>query len=309
MADTLETAADELVRKIRSVEGEVETAHDRLADLKQQASTLGDQIDAAWTELARQVAELADKAEEERAAIQRECEEAMRAVAQLEGGARGARESAVPALEQVQVSTTTEFADAIRQKEEPLDQLVAQGAEDTFESLGERAGEVATDLEQALGEARDFLADEVVSSLEEMQGQIEERLSTLRETLVDECGSAVQAAYDDWSAKLDEVVDKVEEEGFEAAKDHAKEVVEYALDQCAQAHEKELERLMQLVQLVEEALDTVKTDVEGHRDNVSQDGKDALDEGVSETKQALADALEALDQVKQLLASYTFVSM
>ena len=309
MADTLETAADELVRKLRSVDGEVETAHDRLADLKQQASALGGQIDDAWTELARQVGELVDKAEEERAAIQRECQEAEQAVGQLEGGAKSTRESAVSALEQVQSSTTTEFADAVREKQEPLDQLVTQAAEDTFESLGERAGEVASELEQVLGEARDFLADEVVSSLEDMQGQIEERLSALRETLVDECGSAVQAAYDDWSAKLDEVVDKVEAEGFDAAGDHAKEVVEYALDKCAEAHEKELERLMEVVQLVGEALDTVKSDVEGHRGDVSEDGKGALDEGVEQTKQALADALEALDQVKQLLASYTFVSI
>jgi ABC-type transporter Mla subunit MlaD len=308
MADTLETAADELVRKLRSVDGEIETATDTLEDLKQQASALGARIDAAWTELARQVAELVDKAEEERAAIERECQEAAQAVAQLEGGARSTRESAVSALEQVQASTNTEFAEAVRQKQEPLDQLVTQAAEDTFESLGERAGEVASELEQALGEARDFLADEVVSSLEEMQDQIGERLSALRETLVDECGSAVQAAYDDWSAKLDEVVEKVEEEGFDAARDHVKEVVEFALDQCAEAHEKELERLMQVVQLVEEALDTVKTDVEGHRGDLAQD-KEALDEGVNETKQALADALEALDQVKQLLASYTFVSI
>lgn len=309
MADTLETAADELVRKIRSVEGEVETATERLDDLKKQASALGGQIDDAWTELARQVGELMDKAEEERVAIQRNCEEAAQAVAQLEGGARGTRESAASALEQVQASTNTEFADAIRLKQEPLDQLVTQAAEDTFESLGERAGEVASELEQALGEARDFLADEVVASLEEMQGQIEERLSAMRETLVEDCGSAIQEAYDDWSAKLDEVVGTVEEKGFDAAQDHAKEVVDYALEQCAQAHEGELERLMQVVQLVEEALDTVKTDVEGRRGSLAEDGKEALDDGANETKQALADALEALDQVKQLLASYTFVAM
>jgi DNA anti-recombination protein RmuC len=309
MADTLETAADELVRKIRSVEGEVETATERLDDLKKQASALGGQIDDAWTELARQVGELMDKAEEERVAIQRNCEEAAQAVAQLEGGARGTRESAASALEQVQASTNTEFADAIRLKQEPLDQLVTQAAEDTFESLGERAGEVASELEQALGEARDFLADEVVASLEEMQGQIEERLSAMRETLVEDCGSAIQEAYDDWSAKLDEVVGTVEEKGFDAAQDHAKEVVDYALEQCAQAHEAELERLMQVVQLVEEALDTVKTDVEGRRGSLAEDGKEALDDGANETKQALADALEALDQVKQLLASYTFVAM
>jgi hypothetical protein len=38
-----------------------------------------------------------------------------------------------------------------------------------------------------------------------------------------------RAAYDDWSAKLDEVVDTVEEDGFEACSDNVKEVVEYAL--------------------------------------------------------------------------------
>jgi DNA anti-recombination protein RmuC len=309
MADTLETAADELVRKLRSVDGEVETAHDRLEGLKQQASALGDQIDAAWTELARQVAELVEKAEEERAAIERECQEATQAVGQLAGAARSTRQGAASSLEQVQASTSNEFAEGVRQREEPLDRLVTQAAEETFTSLGERADEVATELEQALSEARDFLADEVASSLEEMQGQIEDRMSAVRETLVDECGSALQEAYDDWSAKLDEVVETVEEDGFEAAAEHATEVISYALDQCAQAHETEFERLLEVVQLVEDALATVKTDVEDRRAEVSQEGKDAVEQATDDTKQALADALGALDQVKQLLASYSFVSL
>lgn len=307
MADTLETAADELVRKLRAVDGEVEIAHDRFAELKKDVSSLGDQIDAAWTDLAKQVAELVEKAEEETASIQRECDEAGKALAQLEGGARSAQSNAASALQQAE-SSTAEFGDYVRQKEEPLDRLVTEAAEKTFESLGERADEVASEMERALEEAKDFLADEVTSSLEEMQEQIGDRLSALRDTLVDECGSALQAAYDDWSAKLDEVVDLVEEEGFEATKDNAKEVVAHALEECSKAHETELENLLKVAELVEEALKTVVTDVEERRSELAE-AKGDLDGGLEETKQALADALEALDEVKQLLASYTFVSV
>jgi hypothetical protein len=46
-------AADELVRKLRAVDGEIEIAHDRFTELTKQVGTLGDQIDSAWTDLAR----------------------------------------------------------------------------------------------------------------------------------------------------------------------------------------------------------------------------------------------------------------
>jgi hypothetical protein len=145
--------------------------------------------------------------------------------------------------------------------------------------------------------------------LQDVQEQIEDHVSELRDTLVTECGNALQAAYDDWSAKLDEVLDTIEEDAFDAAKDHVQAVVEYALEKCSEAHAKEFDALVEVVDLVDEALSTMKDEVGECQTDVGQEGKDALDTGLQETEQALASALEALDQVRDLLARYTFVSM
>jgi hypothetical protein len=60
---------------------------------------------------------------------------------------------------------------------------------------------------------------------------------------------------------------------------------------------------------VEGALDELQQEASRRADALRQEGQEALSSGHGELTQALAEAAGALDAVKQLLASFTFVQM
>lgn len=304
----LETAADELVLKLGAVDGEIEEAHQRFTSLRERLATLGEQVDADWVELARQVAAVVDKAQEERATLERASQEAEQAVAEAEAGLRAAGEQAGALLEASE-GRASALAAHVREHEPRLEDLVDQAAEAPLRALAERAGEVGTELEEALHDARDFLQDEVEPSLQSAREAVEGRFAELRTTLSEECGTALQSAFDDWSQKLDEVRDLVEESGFEAAQAQAREVVDWALAECGRTHQEELERLLAVAAVVHEALEGLREDAAECRTDVGEEGGEALVRALAEATEALQQMISALDAVKQVMASYTFVQM
>lgn len=305
---TLETAADELVLKIASVDGEVEEAKERLAKLKELVANQGQQIDQDWIELARQVGELIQKANEERGKIQQDSQQAQAALSQLEASGHTAQDAFDSALEQAE-GDVREFEGAIGDQEDPTEQLIEQGVETPLDDLRTGAQEVAEALEQVLDQARTFLEGDVASGLSTMRDELEQRVDALNETLTEECTTALQDAFDDWTEKLEEIEELVNEEGFEAARDHAQEVVDWALAECAGTHQEELDRLADVVEVVEEALNELRSSVGESQTDVGEEGRGALEDAMNETSQALANMTATLDTVKAFLARYTFVEM
>jgi hypothetical protein len=304
----LEVAADELVRKLKSVDDEVEEARQGIGRLKGQIESLGDDLDEEWVEVARAVGELVEKAQEELATLGNEAQETTQAVANLEPvgqGAQEAVESGVGAAGQ----GTIAFGDAVNQRGPQVDSA-AEAGEQTFQGLSQQAEEIATNLEEVLQQAREFLTGGAVSALETMQGEIADRFDEMRTTLTQECTTALQTAYDDWSEKLDEVLATVEEEGFGAAQTQGQEVVDWALGEAATGHEQELERLLEVVGVVQEALQTLRDEnVDESKTDVGEEGRNALSQAVAETETALAGMSAALDAVRQVLSNYSFVQL
>jgi len=306
---TLETAAEDLVRRITSLDGEVEAAKERLAKLKELVANQGQQIDQDWIELARQVGELIQKASEERGKLDQDSQQAQAALSQLEAGGKAAQSAFDSALEQAESDVKT-FGDAIGDQEDPTEELIEQGVETPLEDLKTGAEEVADALEQAIEEARTFLEDDVAAGLSNLRDELEQRVDALNETLGgEECATALQEAFDDWAEKIDQVEELVNEQGFEAAREHAQEVVDWALGECADAHEEELDRLGDVVEVVEEALNELKSDVGECQTDVGEEGRSALEDAMNETSQALANMTATLDAVKAFLARYTFVEL
>jgi uncharacterized protein YukE len=303
----LEVAADELVRKLKSVDEEVAEAHDRFDALKTQIGALGGQVDQDWVDLARAVAELVAKAQEERATLGRETQETAQALATLEGTAERAEEAATAGLDAAE-NGSKQLGDAIRERDPQVDSL-SEAGERSFEALGEQAESIATQLEQVLQEGRDFLTGDVVATLEAAREEIAERFAEMRTTLVEECAGALRTAYDDWSARLDEVLQAVEEDGFQAARENAQEVVTWALTECATAHEEELDRLREVANTVQGALRELKDEVGECATDVGAEGRQALEQALAETQQALLGMVGALDACRQVMCSYSFVEM
>ena len=305
---TLETAADELVRKLTTVDGEVEQAKERFAKLKELVTSLEEQIDQDWIQLAGQVGELIQKANQERGKIQQDSQQAQAALSQLDASGDTAQGAFDSALEQAE-SDAREFEGAIGDQEDPTEELIEQGVETPLDALRTGAEEVADALEQVLEEARTFLEDEVASGLSAMRDELEARVDALNETLAEECATALQDAFDDWTEKVEEIEELVDEQGFEAARDHAQEVVDWAIAECAGSHQEELDQLADVVGVVEDALTELRSDVGVCQTDVGEEGRGALEEALSETGQALANMTATLDSVKAFLARYTFVEM
>jgi len=305
---TLEVAADELVRKLKQVDDEVEEAHEKFATFKGQIASLGDQVDDGWVELAKAVAELTEKAGEEMSTLAQETQESAQAVASVGGQSQAAQEGFTAGFEGAEQGTN-QLAEGVRGFEPQVEQMVSQGGEQTFQALQEQAGEIADQLEQVLQEGRDFLNDEVAAALDQMNNQVTEAFDEMRTTLTEECTTALQNAYDDWSAKLDEVMQLVREDGFEAAAENADEVVAWALGECATKHEEEFNRLMEVAEVVQQALTTLQDELGEHKTDVAEEGRNALEGAMAETQTALTGMIGALDAVKQTLASYSFVQL
>ena len=304
----LEVAADELVRKLKSVDDEVEEARQGLARLKGQIESLGEELDDEWIEVARAVSELVEKAQEELGTLGSEAQETTQAVASVEPMGQNAREAAEAGLGAAEQGTTA-FGDAVNERGPQVDSA-AEAAEQTFEALSQQAEEVSSNLEEVLQQARDFLTGQVVSAFETMQSEIADRFDEMRTTLTQECTTALQEAYDDWAEKLDEVLSTVEEEGFVAAQAQGQEVVEWALNEAATGHEQELERLLQVVGVVQEALQTLREESIGEsRTDVGEEGRNALAQALAETETALMGMIGALDACRQTMSDYSFVQL
>ena len=304
----LEVAADELVRKLKAVDDEVEEARQGITRLKGQIDSLGDELDDEWTSVARAVSELVEKAQEELGTLGTEAQETTQAVANLEPMGQSAQEAAEGGLEAAEQGTNA-FSDAVNQRGPQIDSA-AEAGEQTFQALSQQAEEVSTQLEEVLQQAHDFLTGDVVSAFETMQSEITDRFDEMRTTLTQECTTALQEAYDDWSGRLDEVLATVEEEGFEAAEAQAQEVVDWALTETATGHEQELERLLEVVGIVQEALQTLRDESIGEsKTDVGDEGRNALDQAITETETALSGMIGALDAVRQVLSNYSFVQL
>ena len=116
----LEVAADELVRKLKSVDDEVEEARQGLSRLKGQIESLGEELDDEWIEVARAVSELVEKAQEELGTLGSEAQETTQAVANVEPMGQSAQQAAEAGLSAVEQSTTA-FGDAVNQRGPQVD--------------------------------------------------------------------------------------------------------------------------------------------------------------------------------------------
>ncbi|MET0554271.1 MAG: hypothetical protein ABW221_14610 [Vicinamibacteria bacterium] len=300
----LEVAADELVRKLRTVDGELENAHDRFSELKEKLGSLGEGLDEDWIEVARSVGDLVEKAGEELSALGSEAQESASKVSGVEGMGQGATDAFTGALDAAE-NGTTQLADAVTARGPQVD-AAAEAGEQMFEALGTQAEQASEQLAQVLQEARDFLTGEVATALQTMEADIADRFAEMRTTLVDECGGALQTAYDDWSARLDEVLETVGGEGFEAAHEQGQEVVEWALGECAKKHDEEFDKLLQVAEVVREAVTTLQEEIAEAATDVGEEGKNALEQALAETQAALVGMVGALDACRQTMSSYSF---
>ena len=168
---------------------------------------------------------------------------------------------------------------------------------------------MAASLDEAMNEAREFLEDRVPEALSAVSASIAARVQEVCEGPVQQSAARLEEAYEKWEATLEAVEGLIIEQSFAAAPGHAREVVEYALGECRRGHEDGLRQLQEVAAAVAEALSGLKEEVSTRTATQRAEGQAELSDGHRELQQALGESGRALDTVKQLLASFTFVQL
>lgn len=302
---TLEDAAEQLVVKLKGLDSEIEESQHSLEELRGRVETSSNEVDEEWSALTEAVTSLLEKLREEQEQLAGEAREALQAAAQARGAVH---ESAAEARSEIgEGRADLEALSQHAARLEPsVESLVAEAGEAPAQSLAERAQEVEQELARVLEEAREFLQDEVVTSLDRLAEDVRDRCQALRATLVEEGAAALQEAFDEWESGIDELEDYVAAQGFVVSHSHAHAVVGWALDECQTACEAHLEALNALFEETARPLQELATELQRAGDILAGRGTDLIS-ALDGTRESATPGVSALDAVKDLLASFSFM--
>ena len=303
---TLEDAADDLVVKLKGLDAEIQESDAKLEELRDRVQTAAREVEEDWTDLSEAVTSFLDKLREEASQLDQQVQETLQAATDAHN-ALG--ENATAAQNEIQQASAA--LDALGQQaaslEPAVESLVAQGGEEPARALAERARELEQELDKLLEEARTFLRDEVVPAIEQSATDVRERCEELHRALAEEQTKELQRVFDDWESAVDELEQHVQTQGYTLSHQHAKETVEYALDQCETASLKEVEELEQLVGALETQLQQFASEVQRTGKSLAEQGGAELARELDEAKDAALKAVAGLDKMKQELAERSFM--
>lgn len=303
---TLEEAAQELVDKLEQLDGECTAAQEAIAAHLEDLSQLDGNVARDWDELTAAVTAFLQAAQEQAGLLAEDGNEAGNELGALRGEVEAAQEQAEAELggSRDQINALGEH---LRALEPAIETLVASGGEAPFGAVRDLAMDVRQQLEQALTEARDFL-QEVAADLGTVAQGVEERSEALRAHVAEECSAQLQAGFDAWQSHVDELEELVRAK-LEELPENAREVVEYAMTECVAGHEEELDQVVGMMPTVEQAIAELRATIEETTTDIGEEALGALDDRMNNLSQSLARTTQALDNVRETLASYTFVTL
>jgi ElaB/YqjD/DUF883 family membrane-anchored ribosome-binding protein len=305
---TLEDAAEALVVKLRGLDSEIEESEGRLEDLRERVETVTREVEQEWTALSEAATSFLQKVRDEQEALGDQAQEtaqavvdAQNAVAEHGAGARGELGEGRAQLE-VLAQHAAGLAPGV-------ESLAAEAGEAPAQSLAERARELEQELGQLVDQAREFLQDEVAGAAGDAAEEIRQVCETLNSMLTEAAAAELQRVYDEWESTVDRLEEYVVSQGYEASHRHARDVVEYAVEECETASQRQLDELQTLVGVLLGQLKEMAAEVERSADQlVANTGTHLLQE-LDRTQQSATGAVAALDHVKQELAQYSFIEV
>jgi hypothetical protein len=305
---TLEDAAEALVVKIRGLDSEIAESQHTLEELRGRIDATLHEGEREWMALDAAVSSFLDKAREERAWLAREAQQAAQAAAAAHQAVATHGASARSEITEGRAHLDA-FAQQATALQPAVESLIAEAGEAPARSLAQRAAQIAQELAHALEEARDFLRNEVVQGLAQVVQEIGDRCQTFRAMLAEEHTAALQAAFDEWEAKVDALEEYVSTEGFTGSHDHARAYVDYALGECRTAYDEQLDGVRRMAEALTAQLQELAAEAGRVAEAVVAEVGGELLGRLDDTSEAVASAASALGSVGDLLASYSFVGL
>lgn len=303
---TLEDAAEALVVKLRALDSEIEESERTIEDLRTRVDGAATEVERDWTALGEAVSSFLAKVGEESSALGEQAQETLRGVADAHAGVS---DDGAEALAEVQRGR--EQLDGLGQHaaslEPAVDTLATEGGEAPPKALADRARELQAQLEQAANDVRDFLQDDVAEAAEQVASQVREACEGVHRLLAEEMTRALQEGYDDWESQVDELEEQIAAQSFAASHQHASDALEYVVEEWETRSTQQVDKLQQMAALLVTQLQELASGVrEAARTLVADVGQDLARE-LEKTRETAATAVAALDQARQLLASYDFM--
>lgn len=305
MAD-LDSAADAALARLKEMAGHIEEAQEACASLREEVERAGQALDDDWEALEEKARALMERVPAESERVSQAAQAASAGLGEVAGVVEAAGTEAEQGLEAARATLAAE-GESVEGLRPQLAAMLEQ-AQSALAALQEQAEQASTSVEEAVADAREFLESEVPGHLGELQEQVRSRGEEVRQTLADECAASLDEAFASWQSAIEAVEAKVEQ-AFADARQHAEDVVTYSLKECRQAHEEELDEIVQLLDAtLGPALEKLEGAIEQRGGEVDQ-SHSTLETQLEETGRGLESAIAALQRVKALLASYTFVQI
>ena len=248
MATNLESAAVALQNRMKEFFGETIEAELRFDALKEELENHARALDEDWEAFLAAARQLAETVGEASSDLADQVEKANEAVTEVDGALDGKRVAVESELRDTDQQVDN-LAAGVGELESALDKAVDLGAEEPCRQLADQARQTREALESLLDDATSFLENKVVPEVTDAVGMIE-LVSETTVKISNTTGDWLKTLFVDWAGKLAAAGDEVHVEGFNAARDHVKAVVEDAKEKCEPAHR---ERLAWLVEHLVEA--------------------------------------------------------
>ncbi|MET0556610.1 MAG: hypothetical protein ABW221_26465 [Vicinamibacteria bacterium] len=303
---TLDDAAEALVVKLRALDSEIEESERTIEDLRTRVDGAAAEVERDWTALGVAVSSFLAKLGEESSALGEQVRETLQGVADAHAGVA---DDGAEAL--VEVQRGRDQLDGLGQQaaslEPAADTLATEGGEAPPRALTDRARELQAQLEQVANDVRDFLQGEIAEAAEQVGNQVREACEGVHRQLADEMARALQEAYDDWESQVDELEEEIAARSFAASHQHVTDALEYVVEEWEARSTQPVDELQQVAGLLVTQLQELAAGVRASAQTlVAQVGYDLTRE-LEKTRESAATAVAALDQARQLLASYDFM--
>jgi hypothetical protein len=302
---TLEDAAQELVVRLKGLDSEIEESAQVLQELRGRVEAAGEEVEEEWSRLAEAVSSFESALREEQEKLAAAAGEGLRATAEAQGTVQehGAQARSSIAGAQSDLDVLSRHAAGL---EPGVESLVAEAGEAPAHSLAQRAKAVEEELAAVLESARDFVQHEVTSALEELAAEVRERCDALRTRMAEEGAAALQAMFDAWEPQVELLEEHVAQEGFTASRSHAQAVVSWALVECESAGSRQLDGAREQAERAVASIEELGSAVRIAARSLSGTGG-GLRAELESARGSATRADSALDGIKQLLASFSFV--
>jgi hypothetical protein len=302
MAD-LEGAAEAAVETVDQLSTRLGQAREALAALERQAAEVREQAAADWEELDAGARTLVGEAEGHAARLAEAGHEVEGACSALDQALATAGSEAAGDLV-ADSGTAATLAAHLAQGAAPLAEAAEQTAAQV-RSLGERAAEIEAQLQEALGEARDFLRDELAAELREMREAVLSRAAELQAAIAEEGRLMLDEAYASWESELLQIEEILDRE-LEATLQHTADVVDFSLAECRQGHQQAGEEMAAAAATLDGLLQRLAEAVAERRGEVTEAGA-AIEQALGDAAARVELMSGALRQELETMARYEFV--